>query len=100
MNTKKTKTAAIEYARKNVSALYRFGGGWKYNRYDAKVNARRECSQPDYWQAMASRSRSLLRYALEYMGYGWQGQEMGAYDLQNNGGKWTDYIPDTTEIDD
>jgi len=82
MNTT-TKTAAIAHARKNVSSLHIFGGGYRFSTYDEKMTAWRESCPKQYHAAVFDRSQDLIGYAREFMG-----KEQVQYD----GGTWTDYV--------
>lgn len=83
MKTTTTKTAAIRYARKNVTTLSIYGGGYRYSTYDAKMNAWRESCPKQYHAAVFDRSQDLIDYARDYLGLD---------QVQYDGGAWTDYV--------
>lgn len=78
------KTQAIKAARKQVGELYLFGGQWKYNTLDTKIDIYRESNPSHYDGAKYSRAQTLIDKAHELMG--------GVEPIEYNGGRWTDYI--------
>lgn len=94
---KKTKTAAIRHARKTISELYQFGGGYKFNVWDADKKAWWECGGGDYWRELNNRSHCLICAACDYMGMSDDDASGAAYDYANSGGAWTNYVPEVAE---
>lgn len=84
----KTKTAAIRHARENVGELYRFGGQWRFRRYDLAKNAAWESTPRDYHSAVTARRDALLECAWEYLGEAPGRRDPGTCDS----GSWTDYV--------
>lgn len=80
---KKTKTAAIKYARENVGELFKFGDGYKFLRKAHGLNAHHESISREYHAAQSARSSALIAEAQDFLG-----NEHVPYE----GGKWTDYI--------
>ena len=94
---KATKTAAIQFARKMVSELYKFGDGYKFNVWDEDCNAWREHGGGDYWVERAHRAECLIIAACMYMGAGEYYAMGAAYEYINGGGSWVDYVPETVQ---
>lgn len=93
MKTKKTKTAAIKFARKMVGELWKFGDGYKFLVWDGGVKSWREHGGGDYWWERAHRARCLVMAGCTYMGMD-EWQALYAADAcTKNGGRWTDYVP-------
>lgn len=93
MNTKKTKTAAIKFARKMVGELYKFGDGYKFLVWDDGVRCWREHGGGDYWRERAHRVEFLVVAGCTYMGMDEEQALCEAYECAKNGGRWTDYVP-------
>ena len=84
-----TKTAAIALSRENVGELYRFGNQYRYNYYDAKANAWRESIATEYFQALFSRSQSLIYEASRLL----NGEERALESMESYlSGPWTESI--------
>jgi hypothetical protein len=58
-----TKTAAIAHARRTVSALYPFGGGYRYTIADPNSGNRHETHPRPYYAAAAARRADLISIA-------------------------------------
>ena len=83
--TPKSKTAAIKYARENVTDLSPIGNQYSYMSFDEGLNAWRESTPTDYHSARNFRSETLIQYAREALGF-------KDTHIHFDGGNWTDYI--------
>jgi hypothetical protein len=88
---KMTKTAACKQALAETSDLFRFGGQWKFSRFDASVKAWRESIAADYWNATNHRRRHLIERAREILNPDMEdGYQYEPGDV--TGGKWQSYV--------
>lgn len=86
-----TKNAACNQAISETSALSRFGGQWKFTYFDPTVNAWRESTSTEYWQACNHRRRRLIERAREIM----RPEEIDGHQYESGdlmGGKWQSYV--------
>lgn len=85
---------AIKTARESVSGLSRFGDQWKYSKYYFSINQWRDSVSGPFETVRQERSCDMLRVASLAMGL----DHNQAYDIEldyiNNGGNWTDYVPE------
>lgn len=59
------------------------GGGYRFSTYDAKMNAWRDSTPKDYYQAKSARAQALIDEARAYLGW---------TPIQYDGGPWTNYV--------
>ena len=90
---KLTKNKAIKKAREEVSALYRFDDGYKFDVYDESLKAWRESQSLPYFQARIHRSSTLIYKAMEIL----RNKDVAyyaQYDYETtfHPGDWTDYV--------
>ena len=82
-DTTKTKSAAIKHARQNVSKLSIFGGQYRFETYDAKMNAWWQHISKPYHASTFDRAQALIDEAREFL---------NLPQVQYDGGAWTDYV--------
>lgn len=86
-----SKSAAIKSARENVS-MHAIGGQWQVNTYDEECRAWRQGIATDYHHAIRQAGAAKLRHALALLGHEQDAIYRAEYDLENEGGTWTDYV--------
>ncbi len=82
-----TKSKAIKTAREQVSELYRFGDGYRFQIYNERFNGWSETYPTNYWNAQRMRSEALIQRTREALGHSDGDQYVEYY-----GGSWRDYV--------